>query len=242
MINQVFNQVGSGLDVLMNLVPLPGQLTIIPVKQYKPIPKPNGAPFFAMFNPEKWNKKYGQKFNEAQPSGQAKPALKFKQVDAPELSFELLLDGTGASGEKREVTALIQTLKRTTFFNGNEHRPNKLFIIWGYFIFQGVLKNLDINYTLFRPNGTPLRAKLNLTFKEDHEKLSSLMELDFRSADLTHVRILKEDERLDQITAAIYDTPRYHLQVAQANGLTTFRQPLTGQKLEFPPVENPSNA
>lgn len=237
MINQVFNAVGTGLDALMNLVPLPGRVTILPVKKYAPVPIPSGLPFSAMFNPENWDEKENYEYEEVIAKGEHKGKQIFKYVKPSELSFELLLDGTGASGEKREVTQLIYSLRKTIGFNGDEHRPNKLFIIWGYFIFRGVATGMDVTYTLFRANGTPLRAKVTLSFKEDTDSVTQVLKSDLKSADLTHVRTLRSGERLDQICQAIYGAPRFQLEVTRANELTTFRQDLTGQTIQLPPTE-----
>ncbi len=237
MINQVFNAVGTGHDQLMNLVPLPGRITILPVKKYAPIPIPTGLPFTAMFNPENWDQNESYEYDEVIADGEHKGKQVFKHVKSSELSFELLLDGTGASGEKREVTKLIYDLRKTVGFNGDEHRPNKLFIIWGYFIFHGVITTMDVTYTLFRANGTPLRAKVSLSFKEDTDSVTQVLESDLQSADLTHVRTMRSGERLDQICKAIYGSPRFQLEVARANQLTTFRQELTGKTIQLPPLE-----
>ena len=237
MINQITNAIGTGLDQLMNLVPLPGRVTILPVEQYAPVPIPAGSPFVAMFNPENWVQNESYEYEEVITDGDNAGKQVFKYVKSPTLSFELLLDGTGASGEKKEVTALVQSLRQTVGFNGNKHRPNKLFVIWGYFIFHGVLESMDVTYTLFRANGTPLRARVALGFREDTDEVTQVLEADLQSADLTHVRTMREGERLERVTHAIYGTSRHHLSVAAANGLTTFRQDFTGRTLQFPPVE-----
>ena len=237
MINQVFNQIGSGLDQLMNLVPLPGKLTIMPVKKYAPVPIPNGKPFVAMFNPEQWSNKEEYIYEDAQPTGTQGSVQRFGFVRSPELAFELLIDGTGASGEKKEVTFELESLYKTVGFNGKEHRPNKLFLIWGYFIFQGVATSVETTYTLFRPNGTPLRAKVNLTFKRDTDSVTRILDMDLHSSDLTHLRTVKQGERLDQLSQGIYESPRFLLEIAKANGLTSIREVLEGRKLVFPPVE-----
>lgn len=238
MINQILNEVGSGLDKLMNLVPMDGKVTIMPVKKYAPVPVTNGEPFVAMFNPEQWSEKEQFIYRSEQAKGDKEAIQKFDHIRSPELTFEILIDGTGASGGvKKEVTKEIQRLRQTVGFNGGEHRPHKLFIIWGHFIFQGILDSMEVNYTLFRPNGTPLRAKIQLKFVKDTDQLTKVMEENRQSADLTHTRTIREGERLDHITHAIYQSPRFMLEVAKANGLTTFRQDLTGMSIDLPPVE-----
>jgi hypothetical protein len=237
MINQIFNQANAGLDKLMNIVPLPGKVTIIPVKNYAPVPLPIGEPYVAMFNPEQWSEKEKVVYQDDQESGTRHEARQFSRVKSPKLEFEILIDGTGASGEKKEVSKEINKLQKTVGYNGSKHRPNKLFVIWGKFVFQGVFESSDITYTLFRPNGTPLRAKIKLSFVRDVDQLTRQLEADDQSADLTHVRTLRDDERLDQLCNAIYDSPRFLLEVAKANGLTTFRMPMESQTIEFPPIE-----
>ena len=237
MINQILNQVGSGLDKLLNLVPLPGKVTIIPVKQYAPVPIPNGSPFIAMFNPEQWTDKEAFVYNDEQEEGTQEAVQRFNHVKSRELAFEILIDGTGASGEKKEVTAELQSLRQTVGFNGNLHRPNKLFIIWGYFIFQGVIETVDITYTLFRPNGTPLRAKVQLKFRQDTDSVTRVLDMDLHSADLTRIRTILDGERLDQLCNAIYESPRFLLEVAKANELTTFRTISPGSDMVFPPIK-----
>jgi len=237
MLNQVLNPAGAALDKLMSLVPLPGKITILPVKKYAPVPIPSGPPFVAMFNPEQWSNKDEFKYHDPQEPGSPEAPQRFHYVSPKELAFELVFDGTGASGEKKEVTAELQSLSRTVGFNGKEHRPNKLFIIWGYFIFQGVVESMETTYTLFRPNGTPLRAKVQLKFRHDTDPVTRVLDANLQSADLTHSRIVLEGQKLDQLCQEIYESPRFQMEVAGANGLTTFRTDLTGARLVFPPIE-----
>jgi hypothetical protein len=237
MIDAALNALGGAAGAIMNMVPLPGKITLLPVKKYSPIPIPSGTPFVAMFNPDQWSEADKFVYNDSQENG-TKPAIqRFNSVRSQNLSFELLIDGTGASGDVKEVTKEIYDLRKTVGFNGDIHRPNKLFIIWGYFIFKGVITDLDIQYTLFRPNGTPLRAKVKLSFKEDTDTVERQLDLNLKSADLTHHRLVKEGDRLDNLTNSIYNSPRYVTEVAKANNLTTFRKIPVGKEFVFPPIE-----
>ena len=238
MINQVLNAAGGGLDALMNLVPTPGKVAIIPVRQYAPVPVPSGIPpYIAMFNPDQWNEQQKFVYHDEQEHGTNTGVQKFNYIRSRDLSFEILIDGTGASGEKKEVTAELLLLKNAVGFNGSEHRPNKLFIIWGYFFFRGVIETLDIQYTLFRPNGTPLRAKVKLSFKEDTDNVLRVLDMNLQSADLTHRRLVKTHDRLDLLSHYIYKDSRFYMEVARTNGLTSVRKLPVGTELVFPPTE-----
>ena len=237
MFDAISNAVGSGLDSLMNLVPLPGYITIMPVSKYSPVPIPSGAPFVAMFNPDQWSEADKFAYHDVQENGTKTGIQRFNSIRSQQLSFEILIDGSGASGVQKEVTAEILSLRRTVGFNGNLHRPNKLFIIWGYFIFKGVIETLDIQYTLFRPNGTPLRAKIKMGFKEDTDAVTRQLDQNLQSADLTHHRLVKAGDRLDNVSNSIYGSPRFVAELAKANGLTTFRTLPEGKDIVLPPTE-----
>lgn len=231
------NSIGSALGSLMNLVPVPGKMIIIPVKDFSTIPTPAGPPYIAMFNPENWQMQTKVRYRSNTKSGNDSAQQDFDRVDAPSLSFDLLIDGTGASGQTREVLADILFLEKVILFDGKEHQPNSLFIIWGTQIFKGKAVTMNVKYTLFRPNGTPLRAVVTLEFIE-HKKLDNLiLEMDLHSADLTQKRTVKTNDRLDLICHQIYQNSRHYIDVAAANQLTSFRKLPLGAELVYPPIE-----
>jgi hypothetical protein len=239
MISEITSAVGGGLGSLMNLVPTPGKLTIIPVSDYTPVPIPTApfVPYVAMFNPENWQTQETTIYDDSQPAGSVGAEQRYSYTRARTLSFDLIVDGTGASGETREVLADILYLQNVTGFSGTEHQSNKLFVIWGTQMFQGKLQSMSIKYTLFRPNGTPLRATISLSFVGDTPRLAGFLKLDLQSADRTHPRRVKKSDRLDLLCQYIYRDPRFYIEVARVNGLTTFRKLPVGTNLNYPPVE-----
>ena len=238
MISQITNAVGGGLGGLMNLVPLPGKLTILSVSKFDPVPIPTGIPpYVAMFNPENWQVQEANTHNATQALGARGAQQRYVASPASRLNFDLIIDGTGASGENREVIADIAQLRLTTGFNGDEHRNNKFFIIWGSKTFRGVLESMSVKYTLFRPNGTPLRATVSMSFTEDTSRQKSLLEANLQSSDLTHTRIVNINDRLDLLCFYVYRDSRHYIEVARANDLTTFRKLPEGKELVYPPIE-----
>ncbi|MBK9337290.1 MAG: hypothetical protein IPM98_12225 [Lewinellaceae bacterium] len=235
---QITGAVSGGLGAIMNQVPLPGKLTIIAVTKFSPVPVPVPLPpYTAMFNPENWQIQESVRHNTAQTPGSTGSEAGFNSIPARKLAFDLIVDGTGASGEKREVLADVLFLKSIVGFNGSEHRSNKFFVIWGTQLFQGVLETLSVKFTLFRPNGTPLRATISLSFVEDSDRTTSLLKMNLLSSDLTHVRDVKAGDRLDLLCHHIYRDSRHYLEVARANNLTTFRKIPVGAELIYPPTE-----
>ena len=50
-------------------------------------------------------------------------------------------------------------------YNGKTHHTAYLQLLWGGYSFQCRLKNMEIEYYLFRKDGRPIRAKAKCTFK-----------------------------------------------------------------------------
>ena len=83
------------------------------------------------------------------------------------LKFELVLDCTGSVEDSQaDLGKVIAALKSVMYcYNGSCHAPNFVMIEWGdVFTFKGTIQSFDISYTLFRPDGTPLRARIGLSY------------------------------------------------------------------------------
>ncbi len=199
-----------------------------------------GVPFsiyIGMFNPEKYSVASTFLYNNARRQGSTGSELRFNRIEPRTFNFDFLVDGTGASGEKREVLADIILFRYTCGFIGDTHRPTYLVIQWGTLLVRCVLTSLTIDYTLFRPDGTPLRATLKAGFKEyilpDLEELQNFLS----SPDVTHVRTITAKDRIDSMSYAIYKDSKYYMELAKVNNLNQFRKLKNGEKLVFPPVE-----
>ena len=69
-------------------------------------------------------------------------------------------------------------------------------------------------------------------YKSSKESLAFLRP---SSPDLTHYQKVNQSDRLDLMTNNIYNDPKYLMQVAKANALTTIRTLKPGKELYFPP-------
>lgn len=229
----------SKLSALLNSVPFPGKLTLIPVVKFDPVPIPIPLPpYQAMFNPENWKIEETTVYNQESSAGSKGGPARYVKECSRTLSFDLIIDGTGASGEKRNVTLDVFYLKKVVGYNGDEHRNNRVIVIWGTHLFKGVFYDIKVENTLYKPDGTPLRAKVSLKFTEDTSLEKSILDRNMHSADLTREYAVKTGDRLDQLAHHIYGDSRFYLETARANRMTTFRTELKpGLKLIFPPTE-----
>lgn len=200
----------------------------------------NGSVIGVMINPTKYTHKYTIKYNETNECGANGASPKFRKMAQEVVSFELVYDGTGAvSLLETDVVSHIQDLKKTVYtFVGNQHEPNYVQLLWGTMIFNCRLTNMVVNYTLFKPSGTPLRARVNLDFIgfTDEDTLAKLANRS--SPDLTHIVTVKSGDTLPLMCYRIYNNAGFYLKVAKENNLNDFRNIRPGQQLVFPPISN----
>lgn len=194
-------------------------------------------------NPETYTQNYKVEYDLRRGQGQQGTDPKFKSTVPEELKLEFTFDGTGAiegyhNPDNLSVAEQIEKFKTTVYkMNGDIHRPRFLKIFWGKLKFPCILTSLDINFVLFDPEGMPLRAKISANFVNYIAQEERVAREDKSSPDLTHLRKVEAGNRLDLMTYNIYGDSRYVLQIAKANGLTSFRNIKAGQDIRFPPFD-----
>lgn len=217
--------------------------------QVKGVEQTNKPAFVAPINPESFSKNYKIEHDVQRPHGTGSAEVKFKSTAPEELKLDFILDGTGTMEgyweeyKSKPVNEQLKIFMDCAYnYQGDIHRPNFLLIIWGSEIrFRCVLANLEVNFTLFKPDGTPLRARLSATFLDYQSREQRMAEDNPSSPDLTHHRVIKQGDRLDLMTYGIYNDPKYFLQVAKANGLTSIRRLQPGNDIYFPPFNKNEN-
>ncbi len=195
-----------------------------------------------MFNPEKYTLKYEILFQDAQGKGSSGSAQVFDKMKPREFTFEFTIDGTGVSGVDTDVESDVEWFLDVCYkLDGEIHRPRYLKLSWGTLISKCVLKTADVTYTLFKPDATPIRAKINATFSENIEDTKRAAEERKSSPDLTHYRVIKDGDKLPIMAYKMYRDKNYYIQLAKANKLSNFRNLKTEDTLIFPPVVNSEN-
>ncbi|MBD3421971.1 MAG: LysM peptidoglycan-binding domain-containing protein [Chitinivibrionales bacterium] len=194
--------------------------------------------FVVMFNPTKYSQKYEVEYEDASGQGTSGSSQTFGRIKPQEYTFEFLFDGTGITAEKKEVSDEVDAfLTVCGKMDGDIHRPFYLQISWGTLISRCILKTAEINYSLFRPDGTPLRAKVRAAFTENIEDELRTAEEGKNSPDLTHYRVVQDGDTLPIMTWRMYGDLSYYPDIARINGLKNFRSLQTGMRLRFPPLK-----
>lgn len=192
--------------------------------------------YTAMLNPETYSQNYDVQYNVEQGQGTPDATIKYEKSTPSTLNFDLIFDGTGVVNNKRtNLSSEISKFKKVVYdYNGNIHSPNYLKLIWGKaMLYKCRLTSLKINYTLFKPDGSPLRAKLSVSFKEFQTPSAAL---DKNSPDMTHVKTVVAGDLLPSLVYDVYRDENHILKVAEHNHLDSILHLDPGMTLHFPPL------
>jgi hypothetical protein len=190
-------------------------------------------------NPASFSLSLGVCFNDVDAAGGTGEAKTFNRSFGATLTTEFIFDGTGAvpGAGDQDVAAQISDFRRALLDTNSEtHSPNYVKLSWGKTLFKGRLKSLDIEYTLFNPDGSPLRARAKASFVGFQEKREARLAQNLNSPDLTHAVTVRPGDTLPLLCSRIYGDSIYYTKVAEANGLTGFRDLTPGTVLAFPPL------
>ena len=205
-----------------------------------------GEPMTVYINPEKYSHSYKVCYNNVQAQGANGSLFTFNQIGTETVDFELVFDGTGVVPSKIPGVlpftddGIVKQIERFKFlvftFQGAIHSPYYLKLSWGQLLFQCRLTNLSFNYTLFKPDGTPLRARAHATFIGFNDETTLALKANKTSPDLSHVLTVKAGDTLPLMCFHTYGSSAYYIQVARVNGLSDFRDLVVGTQLLFPPL------
>jgi phage tail protein X len=224
------------------------KLVIIAFTDEKFTKPAKALPLKIPINPEQYSRSLKIRYNEQKAAGSAGGSPTFDKMEKETISFVFHFDGTGvvplASGvvpiTSQGIALQIEALKAVTCaYDGSLHSPYYLQLVWGLLIFKCRLQSLTLNYTLFTPNGIPLRARADAAFIGYTDEYELRARLKMSSPDLTHHVTVEAGDTLPLLCNRIYGRSDYYSQVAEANGLSGFRDLRPGMQLVFPPLAGP---
>jgi hypothetical protein len=204
---------------------------------------PEGNPDTAvscMFNPFEYTVSKTNSFTEQPKSdttADGEPYTSGPQVLNLKLYFDTYEKGDDVSAITRKLWTFMQPKLDE---NGGEHskpRPPMVAFKWGVFYFVSYLTSMTQKFTLFKNDGTPVRAEVDVIFTqyaEIEDYLKKPQNPTSGGGPTQRVWRVVTGDRLDWIAAQVYgDAGKWRL-IAQANNL---RDPLAlrpGQRLRVP--------
>lgn len=159
---------------------------------------------------------------------------RYKNHEPSTLSFEIYMDDTGAvpASDGSSILQRIEQLETAVYTIQTESKePGYVVLVWGTLIFHGRAESIDYDYSLFAPDGTPLRVKISLSFVGSFENSSSQ---GTGSSQAASTVTFTSGDSLADYCDSIYGDASYCADVAMENGLDSIRGILPGTVIAFP--------
>ena len=177
---------------------------------------PPGDSFEVLFNPKEYRLTRSNQFAEAAVPGLSAPLLQFGRGAARTLSMQLFFDtytyepGTDVRDYTRQVLELLE-------IDADLHAPPVCLFSWGKLEFVGVLERADQTFKLFLPSGVPVRATVDVTFKEFTDGSAEAGKK--QSADFQKHYVVRQGDTLSAIAGRMYGDPALWRPLAESNDL-----------------------
>lgn len=202
------------------------------------IVKDLGKVIVFQFNPSRYERSYDPLFSEtraARESGDI--GAEYMGLQPGVLSLSLDFDTSGAVSvggtgtQCSSVTVKTDPIENLTKPVADTHCPPKVEFKWGNISFIGWVTSVKTTYTLFTRDGTPIRAKVDITMKEKiHVRIEK------NSPDRTKTRVLSEDTNVWSLARAEYGDVGEWRRIAKANGILNPFEVETGSILLVPAI------
>jgi len=194
------------------------------------------------FNPEEYTLNRDINYAQAAVPGLSAPLLQFVGGNLQTLDMELFLDSYEAhkqgsrliNAAHSDVRELVRQVADLMAIQPSTHAPPVLLFTWGSLAFTCVLAKLAQRYVLFLPNGTPVRARLTVSFSEYRNVELEAKEVKRETSDYSKRHVVSEGDTLSSIAGAAYGDPRLWRVIAIANRLQAARRLTAGTRLRLP--------
>jgi len=207
------------------------------------------------FNPTELTFNKSAQHAEISIPGLDAPILQFVRGQSETLALELFFDTTdqGMGNGAVPVTTLTDQFYKLIKIDRSTHAPPVCRFVWAGRGFPGagmtgshstqnrehfqcVVESVRQRFTLFSPEGVPLRATLSVSLKEFRPLHEQLDQIRFESPDHTHVHVVQRGDTLTAIAARLYDDPAPWRAIAVHNGIDDPLELEPGTILEAPPL------
>jgi hypothetical protein len=130
--------------------------------------------FSTTFNPSDIRISSSLNYNFSTGLGSPSNYVKYNTSPPKILDFVLCFDATGVyNGRKDDVHERVNDLNNLMYdFKEDLKSPYYIRVIWGVVDFKGRLSSMETMYTMFEPNGKPIRAQIEISVVECNDKMS----------------------------------------------------------------------
>jgi len=212
--------------------------------------------YFFQFNPTEISFNKAAQIAEIAIPGLDSPVLQFVRGQAETLTMELFFDTTDLGDmpdNAVSVTTETDLIYELVKIDPDRHAPPICTFSWDLDFpgadvteslgnqqrnsFTCIVESVKQTFTLFSPNGVPLRAKVTLNLKEYKTLEEQFEQLRLNSPDRTHSHIVQRGDTLTSIAATYYNRPGEWRRIANKNNIDDPRRLVVGAFLTVPPIE-----
>jgi nucleoid-associated protein YgaU len=170
------------------------------------------------FNPEEYSLNKDNNFASQAIPGLSSPLLQFVHGNVRTLDMELFFDTTQDRTDVRNQSQQVVDLLKIVLVRANQ------------------------KYTRFLEDGTPVRARVTVTFNEFIDADHEAKEVNRQTADFTKVYVVNAGDTLAGIAVKYYNDPLTWRPIAIANNIDDPRDIAPGQELTLPslPYRDPA--
>jgi LysM repeat protein len=197
------------------------------------------------FNPTQYSIVKSNTYKTVPGSGKSLPQTQFGGGSGRQLSVELLFDASPDGDVSAVTNQLFQMMEVDPKLgtSGPKHaRPPKVQLAWGHFIsFWTVCTNLNVQFTMFKADGTPIRATAALSLMQADADLSTGRGSDpgpqnptTRSDVRLHIHHVHDGDSLQSIAFKHFGDPTAWRRIAEVNDIDDPLRLYRGQVLSIP--------
>ena len=195
-----------------------------------------------MFNPDEYTVNRDINYAQTAIPGLSAPVLQFVSGNMQTLEMELFLDtyeehriGARVQNRAREdVRRLTRAITDLMTIQPATHAPPLLTFTWASLSFNCVLARANQQFTMFMPDGTPVRAKLKVTFNEFCDVDLEAKDIKRETVDYSKYHVVGQGETLSGIAAREYGNARLWRPIALHNNIDDPRSLPAGTRLALP--------
>ncbi len=195
-----------------------------------------------LFNPNEYTFSKKNTWTPKQVKGQNVPSLEFGGGDSMTLRMQLFFDTYATGGDVRTTTNKIWKLMNINTsladMTSTKGRPPMVEFQWGAtWSFKAVITSISQKFTLFRDNGIPVRATLDVDFMQAKEEGKYPGQNPTTKGSPGYKRrVVREGETIDWIAFDEYGDSAMWRHIADVNNLNDPMKLKPGQILAIAPV------
>jgi len=206
------------------------------------------------FNPTQISFSKGVQLGDIPIPGLDCSLVQFVRGQNETLSMDLFFDSTenGMGAGATSVTEYSDQIYQLVKIEPDSHAPPVCEFIWNNKFpgtdisqemgnqkrnsFKCVVESVRHQYTLFSPEGVPLRATVTVSLREYKTLDEQLAQLNLNSPDRTQVHVLQSGETLSSLAGSHYRRSGQWRLIADANDIDDPRRLMPGTFLTVPPM------